>query len=206
MNNIGALTSPIQGLPPEVLTIIFGWCLRPNPSDYGESEFHYLNDFTAPEELQISILSAVCSVWRNIAIATPRFWSKIAVNMGDIGHWISTEATLRLVDLHATRSQGHPLTLRLHNAHSFFKDDGHETCEMGDCIYENDDECNPEETRNLRSLASRLSTLVVHPDESCRFIYMNIAEDLALPALKILEIRLHRNHDTFQQYTEFPKY
>ncbi|KAJ7593827.1 hypothetical protein C8J56DRAFT_925283 [Mycena floridula] len=82
-------------------------CL-PNPMDHDENSF--LNDFTEPAKLQISILTGVCAFWRDIATTTRGLWSNISVNLGSC-----TKATARLMKLHRQRSRKTPLTLTIYN-------------------------------------------------------------------------------------------
>ncbi|KAJ7593803.1 hypothetical protein C8J56DRAFT_925239 [Mycena floridula] len=103
-----ALTSPIRRIPAEILTIIFEWCLQPNLRDHDENTF--VNDFTEPAKLQISILTGVCAFWRDIAVTTRGLWSNISVNLGSC-----TKATARLMKLHKQRSRKIPLTLTIHD-------------------------------------------------------------------------------------------
>ncbi|KAJ7596447.1 hypothetical protein C8J56DRAFT_917437 [Mycena floridula] len=107
-----SVLAPIRRLPVEVLTAVFEQCMEANPKDHHESDFPFLNDLTDPETLQISILSAVCSIWRQIAVATPKLWSQIGVNLGSCN-----EATSRILGLHLRNSRSHSLSLRIHDLH-----------------------------------------------------------------------------------------
>ncbi|KAJ7593948.1 hypothetical protein C8J56DRAFT_925608 [Mycena floridula] len=200
-----ALTSPIRRLPAEILTIIFEWCLEPSPEDYHESDFVFLNDFTEPENLQISVLTSVCSVWRDVALATRGFWSKIAVNAGSC-----TEATERLIDLHAERSKGLPLTLRIHNTHPSYEDEHCGCCDPEvygryppvDPIHE---ACN-NVMQSLMNRASRFSSLIVHVYKSA-FSFRGAREGwtVSFPELKRLEMRLDK-HIILEEEEGFPEY
>ncbi|KAJ7596356.1 hypothetical protein C8J56DRAFT_849783 [Mycena floridula] len=214
-----ALIAPIRRLPTEILTNIFEWCLEPNPDDCHESDFPFANDFTEPETLQISILTAVCTVWRDVAIATGRFWSKLAVNTGSC-----TEGTARLVGLHGRRSNGLPLSLRIHHMRPSSSNDDHRICfspprggmlmpqrccfegfEDQRCRFAPTDPCFPACDRVMEILlvpASRISSLVIYIYNSGLpiFNYNNpIDWDGSFPTLEALEIRMDAHISTFDE-------
>ncbi|KAJ7576060.1 hypothetical protein C8J56DRAFT_1062462 [Mycena floridula] len=211
-----ALTSPIRRIPAEILTIIFEWCLELNLADYSydEADFSFVDDFTEPETLQISILVAVCSVWRNLAIATRKFWLKLAVNTGSC-----TEATARFVDLHAERSKGLPLSLRVHNSRPSKAADLHSwhctgwRCHLngegGQCNIPPPDPCHQicdDLLQNILTYASRFSTLVIYVYKSASpFQGVPNGWSASFPELRKLQICIDLGI-ALEDDAEFPEY
>ncbi|PPQ77804.1 hypothetical protein CVT25_015299 [Psilocybe cyanescens] len=62
-----AFASPFRRLPPEILQVIFAWCLPPTR-----------NCVMHASEAPV-LLGRVCSEWRRIALATPELWASLHV-------------------------------------------------------------------------------------------------------------------------------
>ena len=67
VNQHQALISPLRRLPPELLQLIFVWCL---PS--------HRNAVMHSSEAPV-LLGRVCSEWRRISLATPQLWSSLHI-------------------------------------------------------------------------------------------------------------------------------
>ncbi|KAK7446995.1 hypothetical protein VKT23_014208 [Stygiomarasmius scandens] len=70
-----ALNSPIQGLPPELLSEIFA--LSSNSMGFGSP---YWVPSGKPRDRVAFRLAAVCSRWRNLALSTPGLWSRLEIS------------------------------------------------------------------------------------------------------------------------------
>lgn len=71
LHNIGsaheALVSPLRRVPPEILQLIFVWCLPQNH-----------NSVMHASEAPV-LLGRVCSEWRQISLATPEVWASLHI-------------------------------------------------------------------------------------------------------------------------------
>ncbi|KAJ7590524.1 hypothetical protein C8J56DRAFT_1046788 [Mycena floridula] len=207
-----ALTSPIRRIPVEILTIIFEWSLEPDPKAHHETDLIFLNDFTEPETLQISILTGVCAFWRNIAVNNRQLWSNIGVNLGSC-----TESTARLINLHRQRSRKLPLSLTIRDLHSSSSREINNPYDLDRCFCCYDPRCaacdmcrlcgNHSPTcklnrpidpthqmlkqvkESLVNLAPRFTTLVVYGFRWA-FPFGNVSEKMAFTSLESLELRL----------------
>ncbi|KAF9261518.1 hypothetical protein L218DRAFT_869680, partial [Marasmius fiardii PR-910] len=97
-----SLLSPIQRMPPEVLTEIFGHCGR----------LSNMNGLIMPVPMAISM---VCGRWRELAVSTPSLWSSISITMFSAGDPDDCDQHLvaRLTKLFLQRSLNSPLELHL---------------------------------------------------------------------------------------------
>ncbi|KAJ7619309.1 hypothetical protein FB45DRAFT_755246 [Roridomyces roridus] len=87
---------PIHRVPSEILSEIFVECL---PSKYLDPK---------PSEAPL-LLAAVASGWRNLAIATPRLWSRISLNLDESSR--DDSGIIQLFLCWLARSGGSPLSL-----------------------------------------------------------------------------------------------
>ncbi|KAJ6556638.1 hypothetical protein DFH09DRAFT_923448 [Mycena vulgaris] len=111
--------SPIRRLPAELLVEIFEMCSPPSAEDISP-------DITPSEELHrlakhhLLQLSQVCSRWHDIAMSTPRLWSKIVVQTSRwTGSTASSAIFLGLLASSLQRGGNFPLTIALASSYPF---------------------------------------------------------------------------------------
>ncbi|KAJ7603855.1 hypothetical protein DFH06DRAFT_326628 [Mycena polygramma] len=115
-NRCRSVLSPIRRVPPELWAEIFEMC---SPDAPGGQDTNNLSQYTrlTAEVDRISHwhllqLSQVSSLWRKIALGTPKLWSRLAL---DTSLWrdtsVSPATLLSLLDVALTRSGNHPLTV-----------------------------------------------------------------------------------------------
>ncbi|KAF9078007.1 hypothetical protein BDP27DRAFT_1356741 [Rhodocollybia butyracea] len=66
--------SPIRRLPPEIITKIFVFIVQEDPISFGDGR---LDSYP-----MLKTLSRVCSLWHNLVVSQPIFWSYMNVNIG----------------------------------------------------------------------------------------------------------------------------
>ncbi|KAK7464226.1 hypothetical protein VKT23_006392 [Stygiomarasmius scandens] len=76
--NCRSLLSPIRRLPEELLSEIFLWCCLSSP----------ICIYYDPDALPLT-LSAVCSSWRELVIASPSLWSNYYISTGYL--WLNSD-------------------------------------------------------------------------------------------------------------------
>ncbi|KIM44128.1 hypothetical protein M413DRAFT_443171 [Hebeloma cylindrosporum] len=102
-----ALISPLRRLPPEILQLIFVWCLPQNH-----------NSVMHASEAPV-LLGRVCSEWRRISLATPEVWASLHivppnVNFSNPGSSAARfERKRELVKMWLERSGACPLSISL---------------------------------------------------------------------------------------------
>ncbi|KAJ7784164.1 hypothetical protein B0H16DRAFT_1491532 [Mycena metata] len=100
------ITYPILTLPAEITSEIFLQCLPGN-----ESVFH--RTLWKPYPAPISLLH-ICREWRFIAIATPRLWTFLQLNLPDLpDRFLKTERYKEFLSEWLARVCGRPLSLEL---------------------------------------------------------------------------------------------
>ena len=75
--------SPIACLPVEILSHIFLLAAH-TPDEDVEPPEDEISPCLSSSSTSPSVLAAVCRHWREVAIATPRLWTRICVTIGDI--------------------------------------------------------------------------------------------------------------------------
>jgi len=111
LHNMGsaheALVSPLRRVPPEILQLIFVWCLPQNH-----------NSVMHASEAPV-LLGRVCSEWRRISLATPEVWASLHivppnVNFSNPGSSAARfERKRELVKMWLERSGACPLSISL---------------------------------------------------------------------------------------------
>lgn len=102
-----ALVSPLRRLPPEILQIIFVWCLSQNR-----------NAVMHASEAPV-LLGRICSEWRRISIATPELWATLHIVPPNVNFSNPTSSTARfqrkrdLIEMWLGRSGACPLSISL---------------------------------------------------------------------------------------------
>ena len=102
-----ALVSPLRRVPPEILQLIFVWCLPQNH-----------NSVMHASEAPV-LLGRVCSEWRRISLATPEVWASLHivppnVNFSNPGSSAARfERKRELVKMWLARSGACPLSISL---------------------------------------------------------------------------------------------
>ncbi|KAJ8076658.1 hypothetical protein AAF712_000294 [Marasmius tenuissimus] len=101
MESYRALLSPIQKIPPEILTEVFMFCAE---------------DIDYPDTMEdMMTISMVCGRWRELALSVPALWSHIYLCLGvvprDTGNYYP--ALRRYVETFLERSGNAPLTFTL---------------------------------------------------------------------------------------------
>ncbi|KAJ6610684.1 hypothetical protein B0H10DRAFT_2059096 [Mycena sp. CBHHK59/15] len=94
-----SLTFPVLALPVEITSKIFIECLPDTPREP--------SPYYAP-----LLLSSICKKWRNITLSLPRLWSSWAFSVEDD---MSMAFRRSLMECWLSRSQNHPLSIRLHH-------------------------------------------------------------------------------------------
>ncbi|KIM86640.1 hypothetical protein PILCRDRAFT_815871 [Piloderma croceum F 1598] len=95
----GALLSPVQRLPPELLGAIFELCLP-------------INCYKKGVHRAVMLPSHICRHWRSVALSIPRLWSKIVLYVND---W-AVESKTALVTAWMSRSGGSSLSISLNGS------------------------------------------------------------------------------------------
>ncbi|TDL20705.1 hypothetical protein BD410DRAFT_841135 [Rickenella mellea] len=89
---------------PELIGEILHQCI---PNTVASGEFQHLPKLYCTDRLDIPLaLSHVCSIWRRVALATPKLWAAFTVTAHD-------RLTV-LVNLRLSRSKSHPLSFGIH--------------------------------------------------------------------------------------------
>ncbi|KAJ6467671.1 hypothetical protein C8R47DRAFT_1056072 [Mycena vitilis] len=107
-----SVLSPIRRVPPELWAEIFEMC---SPDEAGDR--HLTRSAKLREEVDrvshwhLLQLSQVSSLWHNIALGTPKLWSKIALNTSLWRDAAVSAKLLSLLDSALKRSGNHPLTV-----------------------------------------------------------------------------------------------
>ncbi|KAF8174588.1 hypothetical protein BJ912DRAFT_989911 [Pholiota molesta] len=102
-----ALVSPLRRLPPEILQIIFVWCLSQNR-----------NAVMHASEAPV-LLGRICSEWRRISLATPELWASLHIVPPNVNFSNPTSSTARfqrkrdLISMWLDRSGACPLSISL---------------------------------------------------------------------------------------------
>lgn len=102
-----ALVSPLRRLPPEILQIIFVWCLSQNR-----------NAVMHASEAPV-LLGRICSEWRRISLATPELWASLHIVPPNVNFSNPTSSTARfqrkrdLISMWLGRSGACPLSVSL---------------------------------------------------------------------------------------------
>ncbi|KAF9481469.1 hypothetical protein BDN70DRAFT_528655 [Pholiota conissans] len=102
-----ALVSPLRRLPPEILQIIFVWCLSQNR-----------NAVMHASEAPV-LLGRICSEWRRISLATPELWASLHIVPPNVNFSNPASSTARferkrdLVSMWLDRSGACPLSISL---------------------------------------------------------------------------------------------
>ncbi|KAJ7671011.1 hypothetical protein B0H17DRAFT_197270 [Mycena rosella] len=86
-------SGPVFVLPFEIISEIFLHCLPDN---------HTIPDTSQPPLL----LGRICSMWRDVALATPKLWASLSIHCTDT-------ADVRLADLWLSRARGYPLRIEV---------------------------------------------------------------------------------------------
>ncbi|KAM6500085.1 hypothetical protein JOM56_003099 [Amanita muscaria] len=100
-----AFLNPIQRLFPEILAMIFTFCLPDVPKDLGELK--HISSRNAP-----LLLCSVCSSWRCLAISTPHLWQTLHF-CSDEKLTINTESITSGIRTWLDRSRALPLSIRV---------------------------------------------------------------------------------------------
>ncbi|KAJ7784120.1 hypothetical protein B0H16DRAFT_1708861 [Mycena metata] len=101
-----ALIAPILSLPPEITSEIFIWCLP-------DSEYHLDLTLKRPFRAPI-ILLHICRTWRFIAIATPRLWTNLCLNLSKLPRsFLELGTNQKFLSDWLARSGACPITLEL---------------------------------------------------------------------------------------------
>ncbi|KDR72859.1 hypothetical protein GALMADRAFT_125681 [Galerina marginata CBS 339.88] len=102
-----ALISPFRRLPPEILQVIFVWCLP-------QTRNAVMHASEAPV-----LLGRVCSEWRRISLATPEVWASLHIVPPNVNFSNPTSSTARfqrkreLIEMWLARSGVCPLSVSL---------------------------------------------------------------------------------------------
>ncbi|KAL5631152.1 hypothetical protein ACGC1H_006853 [Rhizoctonia solani] len=114
--------APMEILPPELLTRIFDLCnLHPCTVAWIS---HLEPSVAYPKHPQIDILTQVCSYWRRVALASPKFWTHIDIV---IDHSLSCSLFERTKHYAARAS---PLPLDIHITDAGLKRDRSDLCDF----------------------------------------------------------------------------
>lgn len=105
--NLDTPSSPIETLPPEILSAVFWHTLPYRSSDYIDVAWHSPNYYATANTLTSSlVVSHVCQKWRTIALGTPNLWSDIHIETGSLSSRI-----VPVLSTMTSRSGALPLSL-----------------------------------------------------------------------------------------------
>jgi F-box-like len=99
---------PILKLPPEVTIEIFEGCL-PKMTWFEFTADWYFFYETVPNATMPLVIGSVCSTWRNLALSTPKLWSRISLKLDGR----NSDLDYEILDEWISRSGRSPLSIHL---------------------------------------------------------------------------------------------